>query len=231
MSHAKWIAAAALCTPFATWAASLCDRVPVRAASAQVVGEDMIANGLPMTVVAVQFDESPARVANAFHDYWKRDGIVALELTGPRGTTLSAYDGVCQYVVEIPVGQQRDRTHAVASAMRFDKSGVRHTLSADDAVLPGGNVLSDVESRDPLQVGRTWVIELGGMPDDGAMQYGDELRRHGWKVVAAAAAPEFGGSDSNGYALAVQKGKRQIDAVFSDRSGRTTAVINLVEVR
>ncbi len=205
--------------------------MPVRAASAQVIAADMIVDGMPGAIWALSFDAPAAQVEVEFRDYWRRASLPAIGTSGPRGITLSGLDGTCQYVLELPAGRAGGRTRGVLSAMRIDAAGVRHAIPASIAVLPGGQVLSDVESRDPAGAGRTWVVALGGRADDHARRYQDALLQAGWTSVTSRTASRGPGAGAAGptTSIAMQRGAFRLDAVFAGPAGRATAVVNIME--
>jgi hypothetical protein len=221
--------AAWICTALPA-AANECDRQPVRAASVQAIGSDMVVNGSAMAVRAVTFDAPADEVAREFRAYWKREELPSQALSGKRGLTMSALDGICQYVLEMPAGQNGAPSRGVMSVMRLDGS-VHHAIPSSVAVLPGGAIRSDVESRDPDKVGRMWVIDLAGQAHGNASRYRDALARSGWTALAPQPGYEWSGTNAPKYGLAMQKGRYQLDAAFSAQRGGTAAVINVTESR
>jgi hypothetical protein len=210
-------------------AAQTCDRMPVRAATAQSIGSDMLVNGMPTAVWALTFDMSAERVEHAFRAYWDRAGLPTVGMTGARGRTMSGLDGACQYVLELPAGQHGDAARGVMSVMRIDPAGVRYAIPDAVAALARGRVLSDVESRDPGRAGRTWVIALPGRADVHAARYRDALVRAGWRTMVSTTVPHVDGGRPPNVGLAMQKGNYKLDAVFAGQTGQATAIINVME--
>lgn len=229
----RWYPTVFLLTACGAWnaAAGTCEREPVAAASTVWIGDDMQLDGRAMVVRALRFDRSARQVEREFQAYWDREGLPSMGTQGTRGRVLSGLDETCQYVLELQAGASGDTAQGLMSAMQLMPAAARRSIPESVAVLPAGRILSDIESRDPGRVGRTWVIALGGRAEDGASRYRGELRREGWKTMVSMAPPPARGARSSDAALAMQRGAYRLDAVFTEQMGQTTAVINVMESR
>jgi hypothetical protein len=210
-----------------------CDKQPVKAVLTQAIGRDMIVNGVPSSVWGLEFAGSPADVSNEFREFWTREDVPAKGKRGPSGWLLSALDETCLYVLTIPPQPGGARTKGLLSVTQLSADTVSHRIPASAIPLPeGGKIISDVESRDPGQAGRTWLIEMSGRATDNAQRYSSQLSNEGWSTVAQAPAYQLDGSQRiMGNAMAMQRGGDRLDVIFSDRNGQTEAVVNAARNR
>jgi hypothetical protein len=210
-----------------------CNKRPVKADRVQVIGRDMIVNGVATSVTSLEFAGSPADVSNEFRKFWTAENVAAKGRSGPGGLLLSALDDTCHYVLIIPSQPATSRTLGLLSVIRLGDDSIRHKLPDSVVSLPtGGKTLSDVESRDPGQVGRTWLIDMSGRASENAKSYGDLLVGQGWAMLSQAPAYQFDGSRKiKGSSVAMQRGTDRLDAIFSDQNGRTQAVVNVIRNR
>lgn len=208
-----------------------CNKQPVKAERTQAVGRDMIVNGVPTSIWRLEFGGTPDDVSNEFRDFWTHEDVPAKGQRQPAGWMLTALDDTCQYVLNVQTPRPGARTSGLLSVMNLS-GNARHQIPDSATPLPdGGTVISDVESRDPGQAGRTWLIELPGRARDNAQRYSDQLSDHGWSMVAKAPAYVADGSQQAGDAVVMQRGGERLDAVFSDRNGKTQAVVNAARNR
>lgn len=213
--------------------ASACNKTPVQPSSVQAFGRDMVVNGVPTSLTGAEFPGTPEDVSRAFRDFWTREDVPAHGRTDSSGTMLSALDDRCLYVINIPAGQTGDRTRGLISVVQVGADPGKHLLP--DAVVPlpeEGSVMSDVESRDPEQIGRTWVIGLSGDAQWNAQRYRNRLAAQGWSAIGRQ--PDVRSRDlreTRASAFSMQRGRDSVDVTFSERDGRTTAVINAIRNR
>jgi hypothetical protein len=119
------------------------------------------------------------------------------------------------------------------SVIRLGDSEVGHRIPDSAVPLPeGSKVLSDVESHDPGQTGRTWLLGMSGDARWNAQRYRNSLVAQGWMSVGRQ--PDYqsaGKPTAQGTAFAMQHGRDSVDVSFSDNDGRTVAVINATRNR
>jgi hypothetical protein len=226
-----WLAFAL--TSSVAMADTACDKQPVKADRMQAIGRDMIVNGVPTSVWGLEFSGSPTDVSNEFREFWTAEGAPAKGKRGPSGWLLNALDDTCHYVLTIPSTSDGARTKGVLSVIQLSSESVRHRIPDSSVPLPeGGEIISDVESRDPGQAGRTWLIEMSGRAGDNAQRYSNRLSGEGWATVAQAPAYLLDGSQRIlGNAMVMQRGGDRLDVIFSDRNGQTEAVVNAARNR
>ena len=209
-----------------------CDKQPVKAERVQAVGLDMLINGVPTSVRALDFAGTADEVSSAFREFWTQEDVPAKGIRGPDGLVLSALDGACLYVLTIPDAQEGAPTKGTLSVMQISRQKASHAIAGSAIPLPEGTTISDVESRDPGQAGRTWLIQMSGNASDNARRYANQLAQQGWSTVAQAPAFQLDGSGRVlGSALAMQRGNDRLDAIFTARNGQTEAVINATRNR
>jgi hypothetical protein len=214
-------------------AGTTCNKTPVPPQSSQAFGRDMIVNGVPTSLVGMQFTGTTDEVSNVFREFWSRDDVPAKGSTDSAGLLLSALDGNCLYVLSIPRQQPAAYTRGLMSITRLGSNQADYRIPDSSIPLPeNGKVLSDVESRDAGQTGRTWLIDIPGEARWNAQRYRNSLALRGW--VSMGRQPDYQSASismSQGAAFAMQHGSDSLDVSFSDRDNRTVAVIHATRNR
>jgi hypothetical protein len=222
----------ALCARVAV-AAAACNKIPVQPESSQAIGRDMIVNGVPTSVTGMQFSGTADDVSAAFREFWTSEDVPQKASPGSSGLLLSALDGPCLYVLDIPSQQDTAPARGLMSVIRLGTGQATHRIPNADVPLPDDSkIVSDVESRDPGQTGRTWLLDIPGEARWNARRYRVSLVRLQW--VSLSRQPDYqsaGSPFSQGTAFAMQHGSESIDASFSDHDGRTVAVIHATRKR
>jgi hypothetical protein len=215
------------------FAGTACNKQPVPPQSVEAIGRDMIVNGVPSSVVGMQFAGTPDDVTKQFRDFWTDQDVPVKGQNGSSGLMLSALDDHCLYVLTIPQQPNRASTRGLMNVIRIGSDPVGHQVPDSAVPLPeGSKTVSDVESRDPGQTGRTWLIEMPGDARTNAQQYRDRLIRQGWSSIGREPGYLSGGMrQTQGTAFSMQHGNDSVDASFSDRGGKTVAVINAIRIR
>jgi hypothetical protein len=217
----------------AALAGTACNKTPVPPQSTQAIGRDMIVNGVPTSVVGMQFAGTTDDVSQAFRDFWTGEGVPAKGQRNSSGLLLSALDGQCLYVLSIPPQAAADHTRGLMSVIRLGSGQAGRRLPDSAVPLPeNGQVVSDIESRDPGQTGRTWLLDIPGEARWNAQRYRNSLAVRGWVSVGRQPDYQFtGAAHAEGRAFAMQHGSDSVDASFSDRGGRTVAIVNAIRNR
>lgn len=214
-------------------AGTACDKTPVRPQSVEAIGRDMIVNGVPTSVVGMQFDGTVGDVSKAFREFWIGESVPAKGRSTASGLMLSAVDGNCLYLLSLPPQREGPSTRGLMSVVRLGADQADHRIPDSAIPLPeASKVLSDVESRDRGQTGRTWLLDMPGEARWNAQRYRNRLALQGW--VNVGRQPDYlsvGSQAPQGKAFAMQHGKDSVDASFSDRDGRTVAVVNATRNR
>src|SRR5262249_31774644 len=83
-----WLAYALL--PVA--AVAECDRRPVPPERIQVIGRDLLVNGVPTAIYGLEFAQSADLVSDAFRAFWAREGVPAKARLESSGLLLTALD-------------------------------------------------------------------------------------------------------------------------------------------
>jgi hypothetical protein len=217
----------------AAFADTACNKQPVETQSVVAIGRDMIVNGVPTSIVGVEMAGTPGDVSSEFREFWSRENVRTKIQTGPSGLLLSALDDHCLYVLSISPQQNGAHTRGLMSVIRMGGDATRHQVPDSAVPLPeGGKTVSDIESHDPGQTGRTWLIEISGSARWNAQRYRDLLVAEGW--VSVGLQPTYqsdGGRMVSNTAFAMQHGVDSLDVSFSDRDGKTAAVINVTRNR
>lgn len=214
-------------------AGAACNKRPVQPQSTQAIGRDMILNGVPTSVVGMQFAGTTDDVSKAFRDFWTSEDVPAKGRPSSSGLLLSALDGQCLYVLSIPQQREGNHTRGLMSVIRLGGGKAEHLIPDSAVPLPeDSKVVSDVESRDPGQTGRTWLLDVPGEARWNAQRYRNSLATRGWASVGRQ--PDYqsaGEASAQGTAFAMQHGSVSVDVSFSDRDGKTVAVVNAIRNR
>ncbi|WP_345815552.1 hypothetical protein AAGS40_24245 [Paraburkholderia sp. PREW-6R] len=211
-------------------ASNACNKIPVQPRSTQSIGRDMIVNGVPTSLVGMDFAGTLEEVSNAFRDFWVREDVPAKGRSTSSGWLLSALDDHCLYVLALAPQVTGDHARGLMSVIRLGGDEPDHTIP--DAVIPlpeDSRVVSDVESRDPDKAGRTWILDMSGEAQWNAQRYRNSLAAQGW--ISVGQQPDVQSARNHAThatAFAMQRGRDSVDASFSDSAGRTSAVINAI---
>jgi hypothetical protein len=218
---------------WAVAAGAACNKVPLQPKSSQAIGRDMVVNGVPTSVVGMQFAGTTDDVSTAFREFWTGEDVPAKASASSSGRLLSALDGPCLYVLNIPPEQDGAHTRALMSVIRVGGGQANHRIPDSDVPLPeNSKIFSDVESHDQGQTGRTWLLDLPGDARWNAQRYRNSLASRGW--VSMGRQPDYQSAATpsiQGTAFAMQHGNDGIDVSFSERDGRTIAVIHATRNR
>ena len=204
--------------------------MPVRPDAGAWISQDTVVDGMPLAVMTVSYRDAPVEVVRRYKAYWDDAGIPSRGLRNKKGWIVTATDGECSYVLQMPAQPDpRGMAAGVYSAMRLRHSDTPTDVGSTALPLPlGGKVLSDVVSRDPMAVGRTVVVQLSGGAARARDVYVANLQAAGWRVLTNAKALGKGGSASGrGYGMALQKEGYKLDAAFVPNGASTQAVLNL----
>jgi hypothetical protein len=236
---------------FCAWqplaSAAQCDRFPVRPERVQVIGRDMLIDGIPATIFGLEFAGSANDVSEAFRAFWMREGVPAKARLDSSNLLLTALDGPCHYVLLIAPVREGPHAKGLMSVMRLAGGNTTHSIADDAVPLPqGAKRVADIESRDPGQTGRTWVVRVAGEAAQLARRYSAMLAAQGWTAIAIAPAYAVDGAVNDmvngavdraqqvaGTAIAMQRGSDRVDAIFtgSNGSGAPQAVIHITRIR
>jgi hypothetical protein len=214
-------------------AAARCDRLPVQPERVQVIGRDMLIDGMPTTIFGLEFAGSANDVSDAFRSFWTREGVPAKARLEASGLLLTALDGPCHYVLLIAPVREGPHARGLMSVMRLTGGDVTHRIPDDAVPLPqGAKRVSDVESSDPGQSGRTWIVRVAGDAAQQARRYSGLLAAQGWTAIAIAPAYTVDSTANGaagsaqqvaGTAVAMQRGSDRVDAIFSGGNGNSAA--------
>lgn len=235
------LAARALCAllallPFArsvdaASAIDICSRKPPKPDVASWLGEDMMVNGMQVSVAAVSYRDNAVDVAQRYRAQWDEAGVASRALRNREGWLITAVEGECSYTLQLPEQPSGNgTTSGLFSAMRIRRVDLPRQVDAASMPLPsGGKVILDVMSRDPMVVGRTVVVELDGSARSARERYLSSLQTNGWRLLSESATPRMARRivTRGGYAIALQKEGYKLDAAFIPSGNITNAVINL----
>jgi hypothetical protein len=212
-------------------AAGMCSRKPPAPDTASWLGEDIIINGMPASVLAVSYRDSAAGLAQRYRAHWDEAGVVSRALRNRDGWLITAVEGECSYTLQLAVRPGANgMTSGLFSAMRMHPVDLPAQVNESALPLPqGGKVILDVVSRDPMTIGRTVVVELDGGARRAREQYLAHLRSKGWRVLSDASAPRMSARPAirGGHAIALQLEGYKLDAAFTPDGSATRVVINL----
>jgi hypothetical protein len=213
-------------------AGTACNKTPVPPQSSQAFGRDMIVNGVPTSLVGMQFAGTSDDVSNAFREFWLREDVPAKGRSDSSGLLLSALDGNCLYVLSIVRQQDAESTRGLMSIIRLGTNQADHRIPDASIPLPeDSKVMSDIESRDPGQTGRTWMLDMPGQARWNAQRYRNTLIARGWIDVGRQPDYQSTSSAIQGASFAMQHGRDSLDVSFSNRDDRSVAVIHATRNR
>lgn len=219
-----------LCTAVTTTHAATCKLASAPAgAEVRMVAPDMTVNGVRQTIQ--EFDSRLAvdEVIAWYRDLWapletpQRPGSMEQELDVWK--LISTVDGDCFTTVQVKSGSKG--SYALVSVLKkSDRAVKRPRAGANFPILPGSQVVDDIEHADGPRNARTIVLSNRSNVAANAAFYKNELEARGW-VSVLEQQPKVGGKPT--HVLLMKKGLEEASIVISRAGGQVNVVANVVD--
>jgi hypothetical protein len=198
-------------------------------AGVEWIGDDMRVNGVPTRVMQFQSKVSRAEVVEYYRAYWTGGYTTkpSIKPLGPAATVISQRHGPYFMTVKVEDAAQ-GASHGLISVARV--AGSKVSLDPGDLpLLPGGHVISVVESHDPGKRSREVVVLASQPPSSVAQFYQTAFVNHGWQEVSATDNPRAPGAPSGSFVVfAKDHSEMQLSIVAIPQGRGSTLVANLV---
>jgi hypothetical protein len=148
----------------------------------QSVAENMVMNGVPMTVRQMRSDKKLADLIAFYRGAWTQTGQPApLEYPLAPWQVIAVARGKCFYTFQVqPQGSGATGLLAISHA----PSGVKAAPSGRFPMPGGSNVINDIAHNDLGKTGRTVFLQNGLSLEGNAVFYRDNMVDQGWSVLA-----------------------------------------------
>lgn len=186
----------------------------------QWVAENTVVNGLPLQILRFDGKQSPQEVLAFYRQLWQR-GAPPIEYTSGPWQVIAAARSECFYTVQVQAAGGGVTGYLAASSKPAGKA----VRPADKVLplLPGSQIVNDIEHRDPGKSARTVVAASKASPGANADFYRRRLADAGWTLVTDS---EPSMRKSQGVVMTWKQGLAELNLVIGQRQGMTTIVAN-----
>lgn len=210
---------------YAPQASAVCQRFPVPDASRVViVSNDMLVNGVPMSVSELHSKRSTDEVARFYRSDWegRRQRVVESNEGGWR--TLATKDGDCFYTVQIKPGPDQG-TYALLGVTLLGVPVAR--ARGDGFPKMGGSVVyNDMLSNDSGKNGRTLLLKNNFSAEANAQFYRNSMRNDGWVSITDQVTKTPTGAQ---MVQVWRRGVAEANLVIGGNKAETQVVVNMVD--
>jgi len=194
-------------------------------ATAQVVAQDMVFNGIPMRVLTFQSKLSSDQMVKFYQRRWKRHGAPepALSKLG-EWRIVGMMDG--EYYKTAQVKAERDgSTGYLGISLGLKSIGKTKPVLGAGAPVPFGSVVrNDIYSVDLPKKARTVILTNRQSVDFNLNYYLRHYQGDGWGALMKKRVRE----PEHGAALVFRKGVEEASVAISEKNGQTVVFLNTV---
>lgn len=215
------IAALCLCAPLAhaaqepPWEAF----PPPPGATAQVVADEMVFNGIPMSVRAFESKRTVDEIVAFYQRRWKRrnrpDPVV--NEMGP-WTVVGVREG--DYYLTVQAKEARNGSMGFMGVSRMFERRKKVVLGEGTPMPPGSVVVNDIIHNDPGKSARTVALSNDHSMTDNAVFYLGEYVRLGWTLFSRKDTPH------PGTLLVFRKDRMEANVMITQKFDKTFVFIN-----
>lgn len=210
---------------YAPQAAATCQRFPVPEASRVViVSNDMLINGVPMSISELHSKRGNEEVARFYRSDWEGRRQRVVETTEGGWRTLATKDGDCFYTVQIKPAPDQG-TYALLGVTLL---GVPATRGRGDGFpkMGGSVVYNDMQSNDSGKIGRTLLLKNNFSAQANADFYRNSMRNEGWVSVTDQVTRTPTGAQ---MVQVWRRGVAEANLVIGGGKSETQVVVNVVD--
>ncbi|WP_374351288.1 hypothetical protein [Chitinimonas sp.] len=148
----------------------------------QAVADDMVMNGVPMSVRQLSSDKPPAELIAFYRQAWAQaDQPAPVEYPLPPWQVIGVARGKCFYTFQV---QAQGSGASGFLAISHARSGVRATPGGRFPMPSASELINDIVHRDIGKNGRTVFLRNGLSMEGNAVFYRDNLADQGWQLMA-----------------------------------------------
>ena len=219
---AAWLTAILAPGALAAGVAS-CAPMPVPASGTlQSVAEEMVVNGLPMSIRVMNTAQTPQQVLAFYRAAWpNRPGqqVNVEDRIAPWDVISTRKDG-CFYSVQVQQGK-RGTIALLGVSRSVDTPAV---AGADFPAMAGTRVINDMRSDDLGKVGRLLILSNQFSGSGNATFYRDQMRSSGWTLVKES-TPKRGNPQA--IVQVFRRGGSWADVSINQGPRGTAVVVNI----
>ena len=199
-------------------------------AAVKVIGDDLVANGLPVSIAEVRHAMSNAELVRYFRALWAQDpDKPPLYIEYPMGvwSVIAHRNGPCFYTLQVRTEAMLLPALAILGVGRPDEVAVSSALPPLD--LPVGEVLSHTRSQDQGRVADTWVLATTDTAGGLAQSLNSRMSLDGWQLLMARGSdPDSSPIDSDSRVMIYQRGMEDLGVAIGPGPRGASAVVTHV---
>jgi hypothetical protein len=198
-------------------------------AKVQMIAPDMKMNGVQQTIRAFNSNLSVSDVLAFYRNLWaplaNKDRPGSLEQKLEEWQLISTVDGDCFTTVQVKADSKG--SYALVSVMKKPSiTNKQAKLGAGFPILPGSQVVNDVDYDDGVRNARTIVLSNRSDMAANVSYYKTEFASRGW-IAVMEDQPLINGQPS--HVMLLKKGLEETTIVISRSGGQVNVVANLVD--
>jgi hypothetical protein len=218
----SWVVALTL---LAALPATACPRDLPAGLRAAVVGQDVVVNGLALSMAQVSGRDTAAAVLERTATAWRAAGYDVRRSSLPGWDVLAALGDTCMTTLQLTDKGRAFGYLAIGKPAPALAQEQGQGMSAP--VPPGAAVLSSVASRDDGRRGTLTALTSGQTPEQLNAYYMRRLTREHWRGVSSRLQADRSRRLLRAV-VSAQRGRQRIDVVIW-RAGSTHALVNLAD--
>lgn len=210
---------------FALQSTKACRDLPLPVeATASIVAQEMVMNGVPMSIKELRSRQAPEQVQRFFREYWKGQGQRVLENMINGWQTLATQDGPCFFTVQTKAGD-KGGTYALLGVTR-SPDGPSRTPGSGFPMMSSSRVFNDLAHKDGPKTARTLLLDNEFSPESNAVFYRNTLSAQGWEnMIDRKVNTERGRS----HVQVWQRKTEELSLTIGQSDGVTRVVANVVD--
>lgn len=198
-------------------------------AKVQMIAPDMRVNGVQQTIRAFNSDLSVQDVLAFYRNLWaplaNKDRPGSLEQTVDEWQVISTVEGSCFTTVQVKPDNKG--SYALVTVLKRPDAGSRlKKLGEGFPILPGSQVLNDMDYVDGVRNARTIVLSNRSDLAANVNYYKTEFASRGW-VTVVEKQPVIDGKPT--HVMLLKKGLEETTIVITRSGGQVNVVANLVD--
>lgn len=201
---------------------SACPQNPPAGMSATRVGEDVVVNGVTVSMMRVQSRELTAVVFARIEKQWNEAGYTVKRNTAAKWAVLSALSEQCMTTLQLV---DEGGASGYFAVNRLDKPAA--ALAVLPALPPGAKVLSSVVSNDDGRPGTTMALTSREPLDAVSAFFVGSLRDDKWEGVRSDIELDKN-MQAQSALVTGQRGRRRVDIIIW-REGDTRIVVTVAD--
>jgi hypothetical protein len=220
----SWVVALTL---LAALPATACPRDLPAGLRAAVVGQDVVVNGLALSMAQVSGRDTAAAVLERTATAWRAAGYDVRRSSLPGWDVLAALGDTCMTTLQLTDKGRAFGYLAIGKPAAASAEGQGQGQGMSVPVPPGAAVLSSVASRDDGRRGTLTALTSGQTPEQLNAYYMRRLTREHWRGVSSRLQADRSRRLLRAV-VSAQRGRQRIDVVIW-RAGSTHALVNLAD--